>query len=449
MAIKAFTPICGLIKGLFNFVKGCKMNFFGFNELIKKKVKGSIQTKIVTSVLALLVAGFFIYYKMVDKSLSEVNSRRNILQEKLLITQEKLMDEIASKSKENLDSKRKNLNLTNYILMEEKVFAVEASKKAASARLSTLVSNIFETFKVTMIDGNAAMAQDLIDAFALQDEILEINVWRGEEAQRGRKAFRDNYTINRVNAWSSQEIPFKTMDNVKETIMIPEGIRKQTLERAIKDGSNKKVNGEFQGEKTTFFYLTMERFDECGVCHEDDHDMRGVIEIIISKDAITKKEEKVKKALVSIKKEQENQFAEMAKTQNEEMQRIKTESVALKKEMESDKIEIEEIQAKSSRDRFVISMIFIIALIISLIVLLRKLIISPLSEAVSRVQDIAEGEGDLTKRLKITSQDEFGELAKWFNVFISKLEGIIGEILGNSKTLFESSKKISHVSNQM
>ena len=277
------------------------MNFFSFNELIKKKVKGSIQTKIVTSVLALLVVGFFLYYKTVDRNISEVNSKRNILQEKLLITQEKLMNQLTTKSKENLDFKRKNLTLTNYVLMEEKVFAVETSKKAASARLSTLVSNIFETFKVTMLEGNATMAQELIESFALQDEILEINVWRGEEAQRGRQAFRDNYTINRVNAWVNREIPFEKRNDVKKTIMIPDGVRKQTFERAINDGSNKKVNGEFQGRKTTFFYLTMERFDECGVCHEDDHNIRGVIEIIISRDAIIKKEEKAKKALVAVK----------------------------------------------------------------------------------------------------------------------------------------------------
>ncbi len=145
------------------------MNIVNFKKL-KKKPRGSIQTKIVTSALVLLITGFFIYYKMVDKSISEVNSKRSILQDKLLVIQEKLINEITTRNKEVLHLKRENLNLTNYALMEEKVFGVEASKKASASRLSTLVTNIFETFQVTMLEGNAPMAEKLIEAFGSGSE---------------------------------------------------------------------------------------------------------------------------------------------------------------------------------------------------------------------------------------------------------------------------------------
>lgn len=55
-----------------------------------------------------------------------------------------------------------------------------------------------------------------------------------------------------------------------------------------------------------------------------------------------------------------------------------------------------------------------------------------------RVKDIAEGEGDLTKRLD-TGSDEMGTLAGWFNTFLAKLEGTISNISGTAEELRLSS----------
>ena len=42
--------------------------------------------------------------------------------------------------------------------------------------------------------------------------------------------------------------------------------------------------------------------------------------------------------------------------------------------------------------------------------------------AVDRVTfDIAEGEGDLTKRLTVDAKGEIGELARWSNSFVEKV----------------------------
>jgi len=49
-------------------------------------------------------------------------------------------------------------------------------------------------------------------------------------------------------------------------------------------------------------------------------------------------------------------------------------------------------------------------------------IVKPISIAAAMLKDIAQGEGDLTKRLSINTKDEMAELAKWFNVFIDKLQ---------------------------
>lgn len=46
----------------------------------------------------------------------------------------------------------------------------------------------------------------------------------------------------------------------------------------------------------------------------------------------------------------------------------------------------------------------------------------PIRKTVKRLADIAEGQGDLTKRLAADSTDEVGQLAKWFNQFVARLQ---------------------------
>jgi len=73
----------------------------------------------------------------------------------------------------------------------------------------------------------------------------------------------------------------------------------------------------------------------------------------------------------------------------------------------------------------------------------------PISRTVDMLKDIAEGEGDLTKRLEIKSVDETGEMAKWFNVFMDKLQSLITEISENSKTLEGSSTGLTEIAGQL
>ena len=70
-------------------------------------------------------------------------------------------------------------------------------------------------------------------------------------------------------------------------------------------------------------------------------------------------------------------------------------------------------------------------------------IVKALKVMVLNFQNIAEGEGDLTKRIVLNSKDEIAELAKWFNIFIGKLQKIIDSISKNTKTLGQESMNLS------
>lgn len=60
--------------------------------------------------------------------------------------------------------------------------------------------------------------------------------------------------------------------------------------------------------------------------------------------------------------------------------------------------------------------------------LVANTILRPLSLMKANLDDIAAGEGDLTRRLAITSQDELGDLAGAFNRFVDKVHGLVRQI---------------------
>jgi methyl-accepting chemotaxis protein len=80
---------------------------------------------------------------------------------------------------------------------------------------------------------------------------------------------------------------------------------------------------------------------------------------------------------------------------------------------------------------------------------LSRIVSRPIKNTIAIVKDIAQGEGDLTKRLEIKSEDEVGELSKWFNVFMEKLQGIVNAIAENANMLGSSSEKLSGLSGKM
>ena len=70
----------------------------------------------------------------------------------------------------------------------------------------------------------------------------------------------------------------------------------------------------------------------------------------------------------------------------------------------------------------------------------------PMEETLVVTRDIAQGEGDLTMRLNSDSHDEFGEMSKWINVFIGKIQSIVGDISSKSSDIHEHSSGLSSIS---
>ena len=76
-------------------------------------------------------------------------------------------------------------------------------------------------------------------------------------------------------------------------------------------------------------------------------------------------------------------------------------------------------------------------------------IVKPIRTIISMLKDIAEGEGDLTKRIIDNSGDETEEMANWFNQFVEKVQNIIKDVATNAGTLYDSSHSLTGISKQM
>ena len=76
-------------------------------------------------------------------------------------------------------------------------------------------------------------------------------------------------------------------------------------------------------------------------------------------------------------------------------------------------------------------------------------ILLPVTKTVDLLKDMAEGEGDLTRRIQVNTRDEMGELGEWFNLFIDNIHAIIQEIAEGAKTVKKSSAVLLDISEQM
>jgi methyl-accepting chemotaxis protein len=92
----------------------------------------------------------------------------------------------------------------------------------------------------------------------------------------------------------------------------------------------------------------------------------------------------------------------------------------------------------------VCSLVVLVSLLFTLFIV--NIILKPVRSLIVVLKDISEGEGDLTKRIVVQNKsDEIGEMAKYFNIFMEKLQTIIRQIKSNSNTLTTETIQISSI----
>jgi len=99
------------------------------------------------------------------------------------------------------------------------------------------------------------------------------------------------------------------------------------------------------------------------------------------------------------------------------------------------------------RTSALIAMFIAVAAIALLLSLLIRVLMRPLTTMGRAMQDIAQGEGDLTRRLVIENKDEFGELASSFNQFVERIHASISEVSSATRHVHDLSHRVMASSN--
>ena len=99
------------------------------------------------------------------------------------------------------------------------------------------------------------------------------------------------------------------------------------------------------------------------------------------------------------------------------------------------------------RTSALIAMFIAVAAIALLLSMLIRVLMRPLTTMGRAMQDIAQGEGDLTRRLVIEHKDEFGELASSFNQFVERIHASISEVSSATRQVHDLSQRVMASSN--
>ncbi|MCY1494628.1 Methyl-accepting chemotaxis protein McpU [compost metagenome] len=113
--------------------------------------------------------------------------------------------------------------------------------------------------------------------------------------------------------------------------------------------------------------------------------------------------------------------------------------------------ELQQLQGElvDQRDRDILGMalvgLLVAALGLAVVWLVGHGIARPLRQMVAMLDDIAQGEGDLTRRLHSDRADELGSIAKGFNGFLGKLQTMIGQVVASVQKVSDSSEHTADI----
>lgn len=279
------------------------------------------------------------------------------------------------------------------------------------AKAKLMADTIHETLDRSMMAFQADVVRFLVTDFEKLEGIKRIQIVRGDAAYvgegRGReKAFMDfktlddvkqriptlyrpgweiNHPRQEVNVAGGIENPEfknffeKTLRTLKEK-KLASTEEKVRDEKAMKQGmSDGSYVEEIEGVPVMTYLRPLPDFPKCALCHGTGHSLRGIL---------------------------------MISTSMEEL------NIALK---------------QSERYLLTASVTAVLVLLILMRLMMKRVVLNPVGNVMARVRDIAEGEGDLTARITVKYEDEIGQVAQWFNLFIEKLHRTISQVSQTSR----------------
>ena len=112
-------------------------------------------------------------------------------------------------------------------------------------------------------------------------------------------------------------------------------------------------------------------------------------------------------------------------------------------------VDVEEVEAATDvgASHARVTTVLIVGGIVCLLVIIffPGLITNPLRELLQRIRDIADGEGDLTQRLVVHSNDELGQLSRAVNAFLEQLQMLIRQVAESTLQVASAAEEMSAI----
>lgn len=85
----------------------------------------------------------------------------------------------------------------------------------------------------------------------------------------------------------------------------------------------------------------------------------------------------------------------------------------------------------------------LLALLLIIVAYTARRSIAPIKHTATAMADIAQGKGDLTRRLEAKTQDEIGDLAHGFNAFVERMQSTLQEVRQNARTVLSDASDMA------
>jgi methyl-accepting chemotaxis protein len=107
--------------------------------------------------------------------------------------------------------------------------------------------------------------------------------------------------------------------------------------------------------------------------------------------------------------------------------------------------EVAAANGEATRRARLLSILVAAAGLLSLLAMagLLSTVVRPIRTLTARVEDLAAGEGDLTRTVDASRRDEIGELGGWFNRFTGTVRGLVREVAGTANSVAVAAAEIA------
>lgn len=265
-------------------------------------------------------------------------------------------------------------------------------------RASELMAQpILHTIYTDMLEERADMPRFLINGLKTIKGVERVQLIRSNGVE---EAFQDHKTLESVKEEFGEIKDEWLADHPNKLNNVAQGIQHPEFKKALQmfnAGRKEAVYyTEKQGDESLFTYMVpIESRPKCNSCHAREEAARGVLMISTSLDEV---------------------YGALA----------------------------------SSRNKWIMyGVLTVTAMTLMLGLLVRGVITRPLDRTVEMLKSIADGKGDLTKRLAVTSDDEIGLLGKSFNKFVVGMQYMVRDIFGVSEEVSSASKEIEASSTEI